>query len=303
MKISIPIAAYENGTTGEYIANAFRALGHQTTMQSQWDFYTSFKNDEYDLYFCVDSGGPLNLFEFEIAKRSMQKLAFWMIDYRRGKELKNPKDSDTVRLIIQMGGTVFQSQFEDFYECMMQDKLDGVSWLPLGADTDVWSDEPKGEKVYDVAFIGNVWDGVRMEVLESLKARFGNRFAWFGHGAAYKEAGAAILRQAKIGFNVSSFYTTPVAFDVNMRVFETLSCGTPLITNSVASLQRLGLIDVPFVKVYHSVFEIIPIVEAALQDTEFLDSGQAARDWICRNGTYQLRVRMALETLKARGAV
>lgn len=301
MKIAVPIAAWETGTTGEYVATAFRKLGHQTDILSQWQFYTEFKNDNYDLYFCVDSGGPLNLFEFDIANKSMKKLAFWMIDYRRGKDLKNPKDSDTVRLITQMGGTVFQAQFEDFYESALESKLDGISFLPLGADPDVWSNEPEADKVYDVAFVGNVWDNVRAELLETLKRRFGNRFAWFGHGAAQREAGAAVLRQAKMGFNVSSFYTTPVAFDVNMRVFETLSCGIPLITNSVPSLARFGLSDVPFVKTYHRVDDVVRTIENALVDEAFLNSGKAARAWILRNGTYEMRMKMALETLKAGG--
>ncbi|HKZ39640.1 MAG TPA: glycosyltransferase [Candidatus Hodarchaeales archaeon] len=294
LKIAVPIAAYEEGTTGEYVARAFRKLGHVADILSQWQFYDAFKQDEYDLYFCVDSGGPLNLFELNIATRPMNKLAFWMIDYRRGKRLKNPDDFRTCKLINSQGGWIFQSQYEDFLDCVSQ-KITRCSWLPLGADPDVWSNEPVLRKIYDVGFIGNVWDPIRQQMLDEIRQKF--RLGFPGHGVARMEAGAFILRSSMVGFNISSFYTEPTAYDVNMRVFETLACSIPLITNWVPSLEKLGLADVPFVRTYRWPTDVVQAIRIALSDSIVMNSGQSARDYVLRNATYELRMKQALATL------
>jgi hypothetical protein len=295
MKIAVPIAAYETGTTGEYVARALRKLGHEANIMSQWDFYTAFKEDSYDLYFCVDSGGPLNLLEMEIATRPMHKLCFWMIDYRRGKTLKNPNDWKTCQLIHTQGGWVFQSQYEDFQDSLA-DGLTNVSWLPLGADLDVWSDEPHVEKAYDIGFAGNVWDPARASALDAL--RLNTRLGWMGHGGAKMEAGASLLRASWLGFNISSFFGEPVAYDVNMRVFETLACGVPLITNYVPSLEKLNLAHAPFIRTYNRLDEIVPLVKRCMTaDPEFMLSGKQAREWAVNYGSYVLRMESALETV------
>lgn len=300
MNIAVPIAAYEPGTTGEYMARAFRALGHKADILGQWEFYREFQAKNYDLYFCVDSGGPLNLFEMSILTGPWERLAFWMIDYRRGKNLKNPNDFDTCNMVSSMGGWVFQSQFEDFLECM-KEGIVRCSWLPLAADPEVWSGPPglrPSDRPYEVAFVGNVWDGKRAEALENIK-KSGLQLAWFGHGAAYMEAGAHLIRQSQVGFNISSFYGEPTAYDVNMRVFETLSCGVPLVTNYVPSLDRLfSELSQPFLKVYHHFENIVPVLVGAMQDGQFLDSGSAAREWILNYGTYKLRAEQALGAIR-----
>lgn len=297
MNIAVPIAAWEPGTTGEYVARAFRLLGHSAETISQYDFYTAFKADKYDLFFCVDSGGPLNLFEESIVSLPMHKVCFWMIDYRRGKTLKNPSDEQTCRLIDGLGGWIFQSQYEDFLDCM--DKgMRNVSWLPLGADLDVWSNEPRVEKVYDVGFVGNVWDNARHSLLEWMRSAYGSKLGFLGHGAARMEVGAQVLRSSKVGFNISSFYGEPIAYDVNMRVFETLACGVPLVTNKVPSLTKLGLLDPPFVRTYDSIGDVHTVLRDALHDEAFLQSGDAAREWAVERGSYKLRTEMALAVVR-----
>lgn len=299
MNIAVPIAAYEEGTTGEYVARALKHIGHEAKTLSQYEFYDAFKADAYDLYFCVDSGGPLNLFESSIAQLPMHKICFWMIDYRRGKTLKNPNDEKTCRLLDMMGGWTFQAQLEDVIDCMNVG-IRNVSWLPLGADTDIWTNQPPAEKVYDIGFAGNVWDGTRHAVLEELGRRYGTRLGFHGHGAARMEVGAHLLRASRLGFNISSFYGEPIAYDVNMRVFETLACGIPLVTNWVPSLVNLGLHDAPFVRTYRNIPELYQVLEDALKDDTFLNSGDAAREYAERSGTYKLRMQMAILSVQSK---
>lgn len=300
MRVAIPIAAYEEGTTGEYVARAFRKLGHEATIVSQYQFFTDFRERSYDLYFCVDSGGPLNLVdEGNLTGGDWKRLCFWMIDYRRGKTMKNPNDLDTCRTIANHGGWIFQSQMEDTKDCW-GNGIEFVSWLPLAADPQVWSDEPKQAKVYDVGFVGNVWDGVRAQALEAISSS-GLRLGFPGHGAAKMESGADVLRKSKVGFNISSFYGDPVAFDVNMRFWETLSVGIPIVTNHVPSLKLIFGDDnlARFVWTYRSFGEIISVLRGAVSDSEFQSYGPDARRWILEFGTYELRISSALDTLRA----
>ena len=295
MKIAVPIAAYCEGTTGEYVARALRRLGHEAEILSQWSFYDSFGVGGHDFYFCVDSGGPLNLFESSIQDISMRNLVFWMIDYRRGKHLKDPNDFKTSKLVSDRGGIVYQAQYEDAVECAANN-IKG-NWLPLAADPDVWSDTPQETKRYDVGFVGNVWDPAREEALASI-TRAGLACSFKGHGTAYMEAGAKLLRSSRVGFNISSFfYEGPsVNFDINMRVFETISCGAPIVTNWVPSLTRLFGDPLPkFIRTYRDVGDISSVLVSALGDPEFVASGIEARQWILDNATYVHRVKEVLD--------
>lgn len=301
MKIGVVVAAYETGTTGEYVKRALQRMQHDVTLLSQWGFYDAIQKRDYDLYFAVDSGGPLNLFSSEVTahKTQLKKMCFWMIDYRRGKTIKNPNDLDTCKLISDNGGWIFQAQFEDVVDCL-NSGIDRVSWLRLAADVDVWKPGTDG-KIYDVGFIGNVWDGVRQKVLDDIR-RSGLRLGFPGHGAALMEVGAQLLSTSRVGFNMSSFFGEPIAFDVNMRVFETLACGVPLVTNVVPSLFRIFGGALPaFIKTYSRADEIVPLLQQCLADEAFLNSGLAAREWVALYGTYDLAMKMAMVTLQVKG--
>src|SRR3989304_9214653 len=131
MNIGIPIPAYEEGTTGEYVKRAFIAKGHDAEIISQYQMYDALADKKYDLLFCVDSGGALNLAGANPKDWARYKnTAFWLIDYRRGKELKHPNDRETARLIGLYGGGVFQAQFEDVEDCFLNG-INSKSWLPL----------------------------------------------------------------------------------------------------------------------------------------------------------------------------
>lgn len=299
MKIGIPVANFHEGNPGQYVQRALTSMGHQAAVLSQYEFYTAFRENQFDFYLCVDSGGPLNLFESSIADCDFSKVAFWMIDFRRGKTLKNPNDADTCRYLGNKGGWVFQAQNQDVTDCINSGVTNRVSWLPLAADEEIWNSEPKENILYDVGFVGNIWCGPRAEVLNFL----GHSFKLSPNGAWGTDA-AKVLRQSKIAFNISSFYGESVAFDVNMRVWESLSCSCPLLTNYTPSLPLLfnGSIP-PYIKTYSSISGIVPTVVSALADPEFLASGKQARGWILANGTYKIRMQQALDELRKQGMV
>ncbi len=136
-----------------------------------------------------------------------------------------------------------------------------------------------------------------ISALESLKSA-GLCVGFAGPGGAQMEAGAKILRQSKIGFNISSFFGDDIAYDVNMRFFETLSCGIPLITNEITGIDTVLNRDVnKFVRTYRSLAECVDVVLQSIHDEQFLATGVLARDYIINNATYIHRVKDALLTL------
>lgn len=307
MNISLPIAQYHPGNTGEYMAKAFLNLGHNATIIDCDTFYYEINNPDSissDLYFCVDSGQSIDF--TKIKKTSKCKIAMWFIDYRHNKNRQERAPCDQLNAIslLEKNGYIFQAQQEDVIDlsnqCNLKDNLERISWLPVAADPEVWCNKPTTSKVYDIGFIGNLWDQKRVEILRALNES-GIKLGFKGHSAVWKESAAELLRECKIGFNVSSFYGTEVAFDLNMRFFETLSCGIPIITNSVPALSRINAQYLPFVRTYNSVSELLFKLHGWISDIDFINSGQKAREWVLNEHTYIHRAKQALLALEESG--
>lgn len=304
MRIQIPVAAYVNYNPATYVEKALKELGHDAFItQGQ----VPEDDPSVDLFFCVDSGGPL-----VIQDSWASKCAFWFIDSRRNcdPKVRSPDDDAQAEKIFNAGGWVFQAQYEDAVRL----KETGVHsyWLSLAADPDVWSDKPwtkeeeelliaegytlnlkalrdqREEKIYDVAFVGNCFDPVRHQVLEMLADNF--NFHWPGIEKAIMEEGAKVYRQSKVGFNISSYYGQEWDYDINMRVLEIMSCNIPLVTNHVPGLEYLGIAQQQGVYMYHNLEEIVPTIQEALRRSY---AGHN-RKFILDNHTYKHRMQEAL---------
>ena len=98
--------------------------------------------------------------------------------------------------------------------------IEKVFWLPLGADPEIhkkFSDKKK----YEIGFVGSLYANPRREVLiKKLSEKFP-----FHYERAFWTEMAQILSESKIVFN------NAVRNDLNMRVFETLSIGSFLLTD------------------------------------------------------------------------
>jgi hypothetical protein len=300
LKIAIPVAQFHRGNTAEYILRSCCELGHETKIIEREEFQTAFSSADYDFYFCVDSGEPLNFLEEPFHSSDLSSVSMWFIDYRHHHDgtTRTPSDLENARALIERGGFVFQSQREDVEHCLANGVTD-VSWLPLAADPEIWKPSDS-KKRFDLGFAGNVWDQGRAGVLEKLLNQQSFSFGFPGHGRRWQEDAAKFLSQCRAGFNVNSWFGSAHAFDVNMRAFETLSCGLPLITNEVPSLKLL-FGDVPFIRTYASTDSILDTIRVALADESFMTSGAQAREWVLQNATYTLRLIQALQSLKSSG--
>jgi spore maturation protein CgeB len=102
-----------------------------------------------------------------------------------------------------------------------------VTFLPHAVDTDVFKPMSWIEKRYDMGFVGYSNDR-RKKAVDVLKQyvnfrHFDSIWAW---------AACRALNEMKIGFNCS----VEDSDICNMRVFETLACGIPLLTNYVPNM-------------------------------------------------------------------
>jgi len=283
MKIQIPVAAYIRYNPATYLEKALRELGHNAFItQGQ----VPEDDPSVDLYLCVDSGGPL-----VVQDSWASRCAFWFIDSRRNcnPDVRQPDDDSQAEKIFKAGGWVFQAQYEDTLR--LRDKGIDSTWLPLAADPEVWASHPKENKLYDVAFVGNCYDPTRLEILDKLGKEF--NFYWPGIEGAIMEDGAKVYRQSRVGFNISSFYGQNIAYDINMRVFEIMSCGIPLVTNYVLGLDLLpGLGNCPGVFTYQSLEEIVPTIKEALEcETVYTHNS------IVEKHTYRHRAQQILEVV------
>lgn len=288
MRIQIPVAAYVNYNPATYLEKALNELGHEAFItQGQ----VPEDDPSVDLFLCVDSGGPL-----VVQDSWAHKCAFWFIDSRRNcdPEVRTPDDDSQAGKIFKAGGCVFQAQLGDTVR--LREKGIESHWLPLAADPDVWSDEPKVIQIYDVSFVGNCYDPTRLEILGKLESQFGALFRWPGIEGAIMEDGAEIYRQSRVGFNISSFFGQGFDYDVNMRVFEVLSCNVYLVTNDVLGLRSL-FGNSGDVITYENLDEIIP--KLSLATSRSYTRPCTGRQTILDAHTYKHRAEKILEIVGA----
>jgi spore maturation protein CgeB len=303
LKILVPVSQFHLGNTSEYVVRALLQMGHEARIVTVPEFYQALLADTHDLYLCVDSGEPISFFDPQISEVALKKVAFWFIDYRHNKdrETRKPTDRETVLELSRRGGFVFQSQSEDQEE-MVSLEISKSAWLPLAADPEIWRDSPTDsqieEKLYDIGFVGNVWDQGRAEILQTLLQVRGIKVGFPGatiKERVWKEDAAKILRQSLVGFNVNSWFGTAQAYDVNMRVYETLSCGVPILTNEVPQLKKIFPENAPYLRTYHDSQSLIRALPEIFNDQEFLHSGGLAREAILNGHTYIHRMKDLLD--------
>ncbi len=110
-------------------------------------------------------------------------------------------------------------------------------WLPLAADLDAHA-PATATATHDIAFAGSTRAPVhaaRRHLLEALAGRFALYHAEHAFGTALSEAFA----RGRIAFNHSAVQ------EVNMRIFEVMAMGRPLLTNDAATINGLSDLFVP----------------------------------------------------------
>ncbi len=165
-----------------------------------------------------------------------------------------------------------------------------AAWLPLACDPQIHRPHSLPKR-WDVSFVGKISPGPRQDLLMLLHQNFPNGFT----GQAYFDEYARIYSQSRIGFNRS------VKNDVNMRVFETLGCGTLLVTNDLADNGQDDLF-VPdrHLVTYHDAEELTDKLRFYLAHEEIRERiAQAGQAEAVARHTYLHRMQSLLQTIEA----
>lgn len=159
-------------------------------------------------------------------------------------------------------------------------------WFPNCYD-DTLIKPLKAPKIIDVGFCGNVVN--RGSLIAELQAKFDNfRFDEFVIGRSMVEA----INSYKVHWNCN------IGVDINYRNFETMGCGTFLITSDNKHYEQLGFIDEKNCYTYSSVPEMLNKIKHILKHDDY-------REELADNGyklvtnyhTYKHRAQTILEYL------
>lgn len=177
---------------------------------------------------------------------------------------------------------------EGNYDILLHSTKDFVTknyhlWFPNAYDDTLIKPLPNIEKKYEIGFCGN-WVN-RRPILEWLRHNYNVHLDIFVIGDDMVEA----INSYKCQFNLN------IANDVNYRSFETIGCGTLLLTNNNPQYQELGFIDGKNCLIYTSKEDLIDKINFIKNNNtnEIEKSGKN----LASNHTYKKRVKNLLDTI------
>jgi hypothetical protein len=213
MKVALIFNKDRSDTTGIYFQKALEAASIEFDHYPLEGIEKLIDNPRaYDLYLRIDHGD----YKFDLHKK-FSPAAFLAIDTHLKKPFKK------ICRAAKHYDFLFATQKEGA-EFLAKKLRRSVYWMPLACDPDIHK-KLDIEKLYDVGFVGSYGGkgSLREETLLYVKDKFKNSFIG---NADYADM-SRIYSASKIGINFS------LNNDINMRIFEILSCGAMLLTSKV----------------------------------------------------------------------
>jgi len=207
MKLALIFNKEREDTIGSYFERAAKKLN------VPFDHYWTSDGEDipngYDLYLRIDHGD----YKYDIPEH-LKPSAFYAIDTHLEKPYKKIKEQ------ARHYGFVFCAQKAGARR-LKKDAGIEAKWVPIACDPEIHKDL-NIERKLDIAFVGTEGKkNPRGELLKALARRYPKSYI----GRADPRLMSNIYSGAKIGFNYS------INNDINMRMFEVLSCGALLVTN------------------------------------------------------------------------
>ena len=171
---------------------------------------------------------------------------------------------------------VFVAQ-KDYMERYARAGCKRVVWLPPACDPDIHKSHVTPQ-IYDVAFIGDVPKGSRRE---SLIEEIQNRCRIYV-GRRYLHDMAQTFSQSRIALNASR------RGDLNQRVFESMSCGSLLLTDRIGNGMNELFTDGKHLVTYGDVPELLSKIQYYLLHEE-------ERQIIARCGQAEVQTKHAFQ--------
>jgi hypothetical protein len=211
MKIALVFNKDRQDTTGIY----FQRVLEKSSLEFKHFPLEGIKDlvkEKYDLYLRIDHGD----YKYDLPKE-FKPAAFLAIDTHLKKPFKK------ICRQAKHYDFLFATQKEGALK-MSKVLRREVSWIPLACDPEIHK-RVNVEKIFDVGFVGSYGGAAsqREEALLEVKERFKDSFI----GNAPYEQMSRIYSASKVGINYS------LNNDINMRIFEILSCGAMLLSSEV----------------------------------------------------------------------
>lgn len=189
---------------------------------------------------------------------------------------------------------VFVAQHE-FVEWFRAAGCGNAHWLPLACDPLVHS-PVDAAKEYDVAFVGSCSRILHAERVERL-AKLAQQFTVLLRDGLSELEMRGELARGRLAFNSS------VAQDVNMRVFEVMAMGLPLLTNRDAACNGLfELFDDRKHLIAYDDDTLLEVAQVYLQDAEARSKiAQKGRHEVISKHTYTHRAKQIIDTVLTPG--
>lgn len=142
------------------------------------------------------------------------------------------------------------------------------------------------EKTNNISFVGNLVN--RKPLLDYLSKNFGLKQHIFKIGDKMVEA----INQTKLHFNKN------MSCDLNYRNFETIGCGTALLTDYNHMYDHLGFVDGENCIFYNSLESLTEKINYYLDNNEEITKIAKAGEKLSLNHSYKKRIKSLINTLK-----
>ncbi len=207
--------------------------------------------------------------------------AFWVIDTHTNfdRRLQQARSFDLV----------FAAQKEGA-ERLRREGIENCEWLPLACDPEVHR-RLDVEKELDVAFVGGMHPGPRQELLSAVQRCCPKSFV----GQVRHTEMCQVYSRARIVINCC------LNNDLNMRVFEALSCGALLITNRLEGNGQEELFsDRVHLVQYDTIDEALSLIDYYLRHPEEAEqiAEMGHREAVAKH-TYRHRMERVLARMSA----
>ena len=245
-----------------------------TSIQSIEEKY----NIKFDLVIEVDGAGQHHLTGY---KKFSGKKVFWSIDTHLPQK--------------RVFSLYFEEDFDMLFTChkdfMEYFKKRKCIWLPVACNP-AFHRKLNLPKLYDIVFVGNMKTHVdyaqRNRLLDLLSSHF-NLHIFEG---VYGQEMIRIFNQAKIVFNCS------LNRDLNLRVFESLGCGSFLLTDHALNGLTDLFEDGKHLSIYHSDQELLDKAQYYLShENEREEIAHCGHQEILAKHTYFHRIQTLLSSL------
>ena len=272
-----------------YLMRAAKRIGHDAIY-----YDASYSDTDHDVVIVVSSDPLLRMSEAYMEK----PFGIWFIDNRL-PWYRAVCDNEALRVLAR-GGWVFCAQTSDMYrlELLGSGPHSRLRHMPLGYDPEEYRPDDSQTRVYDMAFVGAVYDDGRARLIRTMQEHF-DMYVPEPRTRVGAEA-ARVYNKTRLVFNPASFFGASFCYDTNMRAFEVLGCGAAMLASAAPDMSALGIVSRRNCLLFRLEEEAVAVARNALSDDLMLDRlRQNARAWRDAH-TYDRRLAAMLDMMLGR---